>query len=271
MSRFDPDTTAHGEPRNNVFSSPHDPCAARDTSGLATWTKNEEQSMKALRLGTYELPPGEVVLVQTLFRLYGQNKPFPWTFVTAPPYDALLVDGMATARAAQAEPMAKAVLRLTRMNAADAPGTLQRPIRADRFQGWLHTIEADLLEPATAPPPPTAPRPAPAAAETTGPESAAAAARFKLRRWPPAILLRADPQRIRLATLLSRRALSSAELAQLSQQPQADCQGFLSLLQNAGLIEREDVAPTPRAPATAAAPPRARLGLVASIRRRLGL
>ena len=109
--------------------------------------------MNTLRLGAHALPPGEVVLVQTLFRLYGQNKPFPWTFVTAPPYDALLVDGMATDRAAQAERMAKAVLRLTRTNAADAPGTLQRPIRPDRFQDWLRAIEADLLEPATAPPP----------------------------------------------------------------------------------------------------------------------
>ena len=209
------------------------------------------------------------MLVQTLFRLYGQNKPFPWTFVTAPPYDALLVDGMATDRAAQAERMAKAVLRLTRTNAADAPGTLQRPIRPDRFQDWLRAIEADLLEPATAPPP-AAPRPSPAGA--TGPESAAAAARFKLRRWPPAILLRADPRRIRLATLLSRRALSSAELAQLSQQPQTDCQGFLGLLKNAGLIESEAVAPALRAPTTAAAvPPRARRGVIASIRRRLGL
>ena len=211
------------------------------------------------------------MLVQTLFRLYGQNKPFPWTFVTAPPYDALLVDGMATDRAAQAERMAKAVLRLTRMNAADAPGTLQRPIRPDRFQDWLRAIEADLLEPATAPPL-APPHPAPAAAGVTRPESAAAAARFKLRRWPPAILLRADPRRIRLATLLSRRALSSAELAQLSQQPQTDCQGFLGLLQNAGLIESEAAAPAPRAPTTAAAaPPRARRGVIASIRRRLGL
>ena len=213
------------------------------------------------------------MLVQTLFRLYGQNKPFPWTFVTAPPYDALLVDGMATDRAAQAERMAKAVLRLTRMNAADAPGTLQRPIRPDRFQDWLRTIEADLLEPAAATaPPPAPPRSAPAAAGATGPENVAAAARFKLRRWPPAILLRADPRRIRLATLLSRRALSSAELAQLSQQPQTDCQGFLGLLKNAGLIESEAVAPALRAPTTAAAvPPRARRGVIASIRRRLGL
>lgn len=215
-------------------------------------------SMNTLRLGAHALSPGEVVLVQTLFRLYGRDRPFPWTFVTAPPYDALLVDGTATD---QAEHMARAVLRLTRMNAADAPGTLQRPIRADRFQDWLRAIEADLLEPTLVPPP-----------AAVGPMGQVEAVRFRLRRWPPAILLRADPRRVRLATLLSRRALCSVELAQLSQQTPAECQSFLSLLQSAGLVERDHPMPASGVTATPpAAPHRARPGWVASIRRRLGL
>ena len=49
--------------------------------------------MSALRLGAYKLPAAEVVLVQTLFRLYAHGDAFRWTFVTAPPYDALLADG----------------------------------------------------------------------------------------------------------------------------------------------------------------------------------
>ena len=48
--------------------------------------------MSTLRLGAYKLPAAEVVLVQTLFRLYAHGDAFRWTFVTAPPYDALLAD-----------------------------------------------------------------------------------------------------------------------------------------------------------------------------------
>ena len=59
--------------------------------------------MSTLRLGAYKLPAAEVVLVQTLFRLYAHGDAFRWTFVTAPPYDALLADGT-TAEGSGTEP-----------------------------------------------------------------------------------------------------------------------------------------------------------------------
>ena len=241
--------------------------------------------MSMLRLGAYKLPAAEVVLVQTLLRLYAHGDAFRWTFVTAPPYDALLVDGTTDEGASPAvDGMAKAVLRLTRMHAGQAPNTLERPIRADRLQDWLKATEHDLLqtrpvtllgEESTQPKATDAPAAAPAA-----PATAVNPVRFKLRRWPPAALLRADPNRIRMATLLSRRALNAAELATISQQPVTECQAFLTTLQTTGLVDvQNEVPPAAATPAAAtpapAAPPKpaptfAR-GLISGIRRRLGL
>ena len=238
--------------------------------------------MSTLRLGAYKLPAAEVVLVQTLFRLYSHGDAFRWTFVTAPPYDALLVDGTTEdGMRPEVDQMAKAVLRLTRMNSGQVPNTLERPIRADRLQDWLKSTEHDLLQT----------RPATLIGETDEPAAAAPPAaaptqinpvRFKLRRWPPAALLRSDPNRIRMATLLSRRALNASELATISQQPAQECQAFLTTLQTAGLVDVQKEAPaTPAGGATAAtaaptaapkpAGPTFARGLISGIRRRLGL
>ena len=235
--------------------------------------------MSTLRLGAYKLPAAEVVLVQTLFRLYSHGDTFRWTFVTAPPYDALLVDGTTDeGMNPDVDRMAKAVLRLTRMNSGRAPNTLERPIRADRLQDWLKNTEHDLIQT----------RPATLLDEASLPTAAEAPAaapvqinplRFKLRRWPPAALLRSDPNRIRMATL-SRRALNAAELATISQQPVQECQAFLTTLQTTGLVDvQKEPAPAP-APAAAGAPapaappkpaPTFARGLISGIRRRLGL
>lgn len=240
--------------------------------------------MSTLRLGAYKLPAAEVVLLQTLLRLYSHGSAFRWTFVTAPPYDAVLVDGTTDEGSSpEVARMAKAVLRLTRMGSEAEPNTLQRPIRADRLQDWLKTTEHDLLEtrPATQLPdnadtqPAASPASAPAA-----PAVAVSPVRFKLRRWPPAALLRSDPNRIRMATLLSRRALNAAELATISQQPVNECQAFLQTLQTTGLVEVAQEAPvapaaapqsSAAAPTTVAAKPAFARGLISGIRRRLGL
>ncbi|MBS0406516.1 MAG: hypothetical protein JSS17_09235 [Proteobacteria bacterium] len=232
--------------------------------------------MTTLRLGAHELPPGEVVLVQTLLRLFQHGGPFRWTFVTAPPYDALLTDGTSGPhQLADANTMARAVLRLTRMHDADAPNTLQRPIRAERLQNWLALVERDLL--GTRPAEPAASAPAVAEASADEPamaadDAAAEGTRFKLRRWPPAIALRGDANRIRMATMLSRRALSITELATLSRQSPSDCQNFMNLLRSAGLVEQRTPVPATSAPAAVPAPsPKFGRSLIAGIRRRLGL
>ncbi|MFD1709398.1 hypothetical protein FVQ98_07270 [Ottowia sp. GY511] len=238
--------------------------------------------MSNLRLGAYKLPAAEVVLVQTLFRLYAHGGDFNWTFVSAPPYDALLVDGTSGDVSVEAAHMAKSVLRLTRMNDEGGPDTLSRPIRADKLQAWLNSIEygfqdtrpvtqlaGALSEPALT-------------TATEPPEIPVSPLRFKLRRWPPAALLRSDPNRIRMATILSRRALNAAELSTISGQAVNECQAFLQTLQTTGLVEvqQEPIAPPPsvqaqapsRSALTAAtAKPTFARGLISGIRRRLGL
>lgn len=241
--------------------------------------------MPTLRLGAYKLPAAEIVLVQTLLRLYSHGDAFRWTYVTEPPYDALLADGTTPeGQDDSVDAMAKAVLRLTRMNAGGGANTLERPIRADLLHEWLKKTEHELLD--TRPMTTTfgpSDSPAASAEPTVLPTTVL---RFKLRRWPPASLLRGDPTRIRLATLLSRRALNASEMAAISQQPLAACQEFLQTLQTTGLVDVQSgpPAPTPSAgdsgapplvapvPAAAPAPrPTFARSLISGIRRRLGL
>ena len=127
--------------------------------------------MSALRLGTYRLPAAEVILVRTLMRLYAHDASFHWTYAEAPPYDAVLADGT-TAEGSGPDPerLARAVLRLTRLGAGTGPDTLERPLRADKLQGWLKRVESGQAgaggSPASAPAPtraPVASAPAPAA------------------------------------------------------------------------------------------------------------
>ncbi len=218
------------------------------------------------------------MLVQTLLRLFRQGGPFRWTFVTAPPYDALLTDGTtAQGQGADVDAMARAVLRLTRMHDEDAPNTLQRPIRAERLQDWLATVGRQLHGARPAQPAASEPAAAESSADepiATDDGAAADGTRFKLRRWPPAIALGGDAARIRMATMLSRRALSVTELATLSRQSETDCRKFLTLLRSTGLVEQRAPTPAPTPDAAAAAPvaqPRFGRGLIAGIRRRLGL
>ena len=231
--------------------------------------------MPVLRLGTYKLPAAEVILVRTLMRLYAHDSAFRWTFVDTAPYDALLVDGTtADGNNGEAARLARAVLKLTRMNEGDGSDTIERPLRADKLQAWLKRAERDFVvtRPMTQPGEPVV---------EAAPSGPTPGIRFKLRRWPPATMLRNDPQRIRMATLMSRRALQVSELATISGQPLNECQTFVRNLQLVGLLDVQEAAPPPAAPAVGTAPaasaaatparPSFARGLIGNIRKRLGL
>lgn len=157
--------------------------------------------MSNLRLGAYKLPAAEVVLIQTLFRLYSHGGDFNWAFVTAPPYDALLVDGASSdADSPEVARMARSILRLTRMNGEAGPDTLQRPIRADKLQDWLNSVSygfqdtrpvAQTSTPASEPPPQLRPRRPPSASArcgsscAAGPRRPCCAATRTASAWPP--------------------------------------------------------------------------------------
>lgn len=228
--------------------------------------------MSALRIGVYRLPAPEVAVIRTIVRLYASDVAFPWVPVNFPPYDALLVDESATAEErAEFSRTAKAVLTLTRRNSGNRPHTLERPIRADKLQQWLKSTERALL----AAPPARSGGEAQAALEI----EVSDAVRFTLRRWPSALLLRNDPDKVRMASLLARRALSAVELAELGQLPLSQCVTFLQTLRLAGVLEPHvmPVAARVRADLPYAqghsAPARSEFArsLISGIRRRLGL
>ncbi|MDH6167930.1 hypothetical protein M2282_003081 [Variovorax boronicumulans] len=237
--------------------------------------------MSVLRLGVYRLPAPEVAVIRTIVQLYACDLSFPWTMVNAPPYDALLVDESATAsERAECARMSGVVLALTRMHSGSAPHTLERPIRADRLQQWLKSTERALQ----------AVRPARSILEERAAPKVEVSdsVRFTLRRWPSALLLRNDPDKVRMASLLARRTLSALELAELGEIPLPRCVMFLQTLRSAGMLEQHVAPPAARAyvesPAARAYAESPRVqrpsapaggefmrGLIGGIRRRLGL
>lgn len=112
---------------------------------------------------------------------------------------------------------------------------------------------------------------------------------YRLRKWPKPILL-TEPGRMRLATLITGRAMSLEELVFRTALPKAVCERFVADMETAGLILHPDaeasqapvwVAPPPRKPrphpllerqfGLAAVKPEAQIGLFARIRSRLGI
>ena len=227
--------------------------------------------MLKLKLGTYLLPPGEVVLIRTLVRLFSQDNAFHWTFSSMGPYDALIVDSdPPAANGVEPVPSTRAVLKLTSANTEPSAHTLQRPVKAEKLQEWLKII-AEALR---------CPNESPATASTvTAPHLLAMKqARFKLLRWPPAALLQNDPNLIRMSSLLSRRALQLPELAELSHQSVDACMLFIEQLLPMKLIaceSMESLRGTSFAVLQPSIPTPAKIpfhrSLISGIRKRLGL
>lgn len=255
-----------------------------------------------LRCGAHGLPPAETALVRTLLRLYKHGaSDFRWTFVDAPPYDALLKDWtLSDGPAIEGQTPATAVLSLGPAALAGLPNSLARPLRSELLESWLLQTQATVLSrerptaTRTVQPRPRPVEPAEALGDTavaapvnaTPPTDAGSATTgdstlYKLLRWPPAAMLRNDPTQIRLATVLSRRAMNVSELAQLSQRPLDAAHAFVASMRAAGLLITPQAA-APRAvrnpghrPAAAAplahASHRVERSLLSRIRSRLGL
>lgn len=221
--------------------------------------------MAELRLGAIDLAPRDTAYVRALVRLFAHTEQLDWSFTDTAPYHAVV----AKAGAQAANPgffatFGGLVLTLGGVAMSD---NLAYPIRANQFRDWLKLRQDSAHAPAA----PAAPL-APAASALPG-------RRYKLRRWPSAALLR-DPAAMRMATFLSRNALDVAQLAALTARSEEACLAFLGVLHAAGLLV-EVAAPaaaappagnvdTGGAPAAAGGPP-ARRGLVASLRRHLGI
>lgn len=253
--------------------------------------------MLSLRLGSHALLPTDVELVRMLLRLYGLQGKFKWTYAELPPYDAILVDQSLVNAGIppDTESTPPHVLRLTGTNDTDAEDTLPRPVCPQKLGHWLDRVgQALAFPPAHTPsdtPEAAAPElvPEPASEETAiAPVPLATeppplppdnAPRFSLRRWPRKGILRDDPSRIRMATLLSRRALNARDLVSLTGFAPHQCQVFLQTLHASSLLQ--PAAPTIAAQAaestidlpqpTRPAKPQFTHGLISGLRKRLGL
>lgn len=236
-------------------------------------------SIERLRLGLFGLEASESRYLQALMRLIGSSsRDFPWVLSDQTSLDAVLIDPR------YADPMDPVVRNLGRhmliisdANPLNQPGILARPIQLEKFEAWLgqqaERLRGDIE---------LSSLPTMSDAGDRNRDDAEDSRRYRLLRWPPAALLQRDARRIRMATLMSKRALTSAELARSIQEPSERCMVFLKLLQSFDLVEiivqPSAALPVPaeaRAKTPAAvehrhspAPPR---GLVSSIRRRLGL
>ena len=217
------------------------------------------------------LPPAEVVLIRIMVRLLSHDAALNWIFAEEAPYDAVIVDdATVSSNFAALSGLAGAVLRIIPSSDDAGPNTLQRPIGAERVQEWWRQIGTQL----------SVERPA-----SDAQPGEQQASKFKLRRWPPSAMVRNDPSLIRMAVLLSKRALRPAELARLSQQPADACQGFIQSLLGAGLLDITPFAtppfssasstssPTPPQKSAPSTPRKTSFGqgLISGIRRRLGL
>lgn len=93
---------------------------------------------------------------------------------------------------------------------------------------------------------------------------------IRLHHWPPAGLL-AGPGRIRLATLLTAKAMSLNELASRSALPIQLCKAFIEDLQRASLLLSHGVTPQPARQLLKPPPKATQPGLLDKIRMRLGI
>ena len=260
--------------------------------------------MPALKLGVHQLIPCDAIVVRTLLCLYGDQKGCNWVYADAPPYDAMLVDGVTqdAAMLTHASQHARHVVRVTRAADGAHADALERPFSSEKLQRCLQRIEKHLM---AAPAHPATPAESAASAATASasqaphsPSQAAAGlgrdhagpsevppgslldnTRYRLKRWPRAAILRADAGRIRMASQLSRKALNTRELIQLTGLGERACTLFMQVLRSSELLVAEAppaaaaIAPAAATPpaASAGAPGRPTRGLIASLRRRLGL
>lgn len=259
--------------------------------------------MELLRLGLAGLSAAENALVATLFRLHGVDRSFIWTLAVEQPFDALLVDVQCPETEIQHLKGTHTRLMRLERHGVQSDGVMSRPIRSDLLLNWLNSIEIDLLHnpggasASTTPPSqievisvlPQLKHLTPARAATVAPAkpplppgwaSRGDGTEYKLVRWPPQSMLNKDVARVRVATMMSRRAMSLQEASTLSRIPPERCEEFLIEWTRHGLVSMSDrpVAngmTAPPNPTSDAARLTSRAGfgasLIHSIRKRFGI
>ena len=249
--------------------------------------------MNSLKLGALGLSEAEKTLLGTLLRLHRVDPSFIWSLTTEPPFDALLVDAAVSPRSYVEQVDQRTMVKRLSTRGTSKPGEMPRPIRSDLLVEWLTAIEASQLrkiqfattsitsEAQAITSDEVVPTQAGLKKDECRQHAAAKAKSmsydnllFKLKRWPPASALARDAARIRVATLLSRKALSLSDLKTLARIPdvaffpflrELDLQGYLVTIEQGAQVTLNSKTPSTRTKPGAAS------GLIHSLRRRLGI
>lgn len=209
----------------------------------------------SLVLGVMGLPRVEVELLRIIVRL-SSNLRARWTVQESPACDLLLVEESGALMSALAT-SASLVVPMVPRGRADGAGrrdTLARPIYAEELVELLNRV-----------------RPRSPSVDATKASVHADCRSASLARWPSQAILGRDPSFTRLAAALSRSTQSAQSLAEVGRVDLAVSRSFLRLSDEEGILVWAEGAPrSPRLPSSDEASLR-KMGLLARIRRRLGL
>ena len=191
--------------------------------------------MRVFRLGMHGLPAEDERLIRSLMRMFAHDPAFRWQLTDGQEFEVLVIDANKM-QDTKIKRSARTVLRLSDKAMPGDDHVLTRPLQASAFRSWLIDAESALTRShATT----QAPRDSRSPRARTGqmlPDEPKAL-RFKLRSWPPAIMMHNDPMREQMAQLMSVDAFEVIELAQITGAPVAECQAFVRKLQLVGLLD----------------------------------
>jgi hypothetical protein len=165
-----------------------------------------------------------------------------WALVQAGPADVLVYDDEPSTVPGWLEAPRLSLQIVAERRPGDGPEKLLRPIQFDAFIDGLCAAEQALGSHPNPPAPGVVPAPVPAPLAPLEPRPAAPArpmpgSLFKLRRWPSQALPAPDYRRfLKLATFLSTRSVSLAELERLANVDATTCEDFVSTLMAEDLL-----------------------------------
>jgi hypothetical protein len=204
-----------------------------------------------LRFSIMGLSTRDEVLFKSMVRLLSHRLRYAWAYDEGQPDLAVIGD---------APPRTPCTYVLhVGTHATQQPHHVALPLHANTLEAALNDAGDAILTLKT----PATPQQAAATS------SLRAGTTMQLVRWPPASLLSGQPVRLRLATLMTGRPITLAQLHERSGVELASCERFCADAQAAGILRTAAAASAaPTAPRPAPAHPR---GLLAQIRAKLGL
>jgi hypothetical protein len=212
----------------------------------------------------------EELLFKAFVRLLGHQTHQQWSYQPPAPHlqiDLLVVaDGVQPTCSQTANQSSQPILRVG-PSTANGHGYLSWPLRPDALENELNRLGGMVLRQRGAPH-----TQALFTGAAVGSPMVADTSKnlMRLQQWPPSRLL-SGVGRMRLATLLTGKAMRLDELVYRSALPLDVCQAFVNDLQQAGLLLSPGSTPFALAVKNSPLPKPAPLGLLERIRLRLGI